>query len=62
MTKIPPYFVTQMEEQKKWDDGFKAGISEVLHSLTELSSSDDLEGPTKEWIEDFNKKILNKYI
>lgn len=62
MTKIPPYFVTQMEEQKKWDDGFKAGISEVLSALEDARKDDNLEGPTKEWVADFNQKISNKYL
>lgn len=62
MTPTPPYFLAQMEDQKKWDEGFKAGISEVVHALEETSDSSDLEGPTKEWVKDFKEKISNKYL
>ena len=48
MTPTPPYFLAQMEEQKKWDDGFKAGVAEVVYALSENASSEDLESPTKD--------------
>lgn len=62
MTPTPPYFIAQMEEQKKWDDGFKAGISEVLHALEESVNGEDLESPTKDWVIDFSQKLTNKYL
>ena len=62
MTPTPPYFQSQMEEQKKWDDGFKAGVAEVVHALEDSSHSDDLEAPTKEWVRDFKEKISKKYL
>ncbi len=62
MTPTPPYFQSQMEEQKKWDDGFKAGVAEVVAALGESVSSDDLEGPTKDWVKDFKAKISKKYL
>ena len=62
MTGVPPYFASQMEEQKKWDDGFKAGIAEVVTALADGASSEDLEAPTKEWVRDFNQKISSKYL
>lgn len=62
MPKIPPYFAAQMEDQKKWDEGFKAGIAEVLNALQEGSTGSDLEGPTKDWVHEFSQKISNKYL
>jgi hypothetical protein len=62
MTPTPPYFKSQMEEQKKWDAGFKAGIQEVVTALEESSSAEDLESPTKEWLKDFSNKVSNKYL
>lgn len=62
MTPTPPYFLAQMEEQKQWNDGFKAGISEVLTALTESISEADLEAPSKDWASDFRQKISNKYL
>ena len=62
MPKIPPYFATQMQEQKKWDDGFKAGIAEVLSALEEGTVNTDLEAPTKDWVHEFKQKISNKYL
>lgn len=35
MTSLPPYFKSSLEQQK-WDDGFKAGLKEVLPELQEL--------------------------
>ncbi len=62
MTPIPPYFLAQMEEQKQWNDGFKAGIAEVLNALAEFRSESDLESPTKDWVTEFNQKLSNKYL
>lgn len=62
MTPTPPYFQSQMEEQKKWDAGFKAGAQEIIVALEESISSDDLEGPTKEWVKDFSVKVSKKYL
>jgi hypothetical protein len=62
MTPTPPYFLAQMEEQKKWDDGFKAGVAEVVHALAESVSTEDLESPTKDWVKDFSDKISSKYL
>lgn len=62
MSPTPPYFITQMEDQKKWDEGFKAGIAEVLNALDDTATSSDLEGPTKDWVNEFKQKISNKYL
>jgi hypothetical protein len=62
MTPTPPYFQSQMEEQKKWDDGFRAGVAEVVSALSENVSSEDLEGPTRDWVKDFNDKVSKKYL
>jgi hypothetical protein len=51
-----------MEDQKKWDEGFKAGIAEVLNALDDTATSSDLEGPTKDWVNEFKQKISNKYL
>jgi hypothetical protein len=51
-----------MEEQKKWDDGFRAGVAEVVSALSENVSSEDLEGPTRDWVKDFNDKVSKKYL
>jgi hypothetical protein len=51
-----------MEEQKKWDAGFKAGVAEVVAALGDSVSSEDLEGPTKEWVKDFSAKVSKKYL
>ena len=62
MTPTPPYFQSQMEEQKKWDDGFKAGVAEVLHALSENVSDEDLASPTKDWVKDFSNRFSKKYL
>lgn len=62
MTPTPPYFITQMEDQKKWDDGFKAGITEVLTALSEGASESTIDDSTKTWISDFSQKFSNKYL
>lgn len=62
MTPTPPYFLAQMEEQKKWDDGFKAGISEVLTALKESVDYDDVASPTANWVAEFAEKLTNKYL
>jgi hypothetical protein len=51
-----------MEEQKKWDDGFKAGVAEVLHTLSESVSDEDLASPTKDWVKDFSNRFSKKYL
>jgi hypothetical protein len=56
-------FAREAEDQGKWDEGFKAGIAEVLHELEgSVEQSDDLEGPTKQWVSDFTAKIQRKYL
>ena len=63
MTNHPPMFAREAEDQSKWDEGFKAGIAEVLHELeTAVEGSQDLEGPTKMWVRDLSTKITQKYL
>ena len=63
MTNHPPMFAAQAIEQSKWDNGFKAGISEVLHELNSaVEKSSDLEGPTKDWVSELSVKITKKYL
>ena len=35
MTSLPPYFQSSIEQQK-WNDGFKAGLKELLPELEQL--------------------------
>lgn len=55
-------FASQIEDQKKWDDGFKAGITEVLHELESAAEVEDLEGPTKQWVSELTAKVTRKYL
>ncbi len=62
MTNHPPMFAREAEEQGKWNDGFKAGIAEVIHEMEAvIEKSNDLEGPTKEWVSEFSAKLTKKY-
>jgi hypothetical protein len=55
-------FAREAEEQGKWNDGFKAGIAEVIHEMeTAIDKVDDLEGPTKQWVSEFSAKLSKKY-
>lgn len=62
MVSHPPMFSRQAEEQDRWDDGFKAGLKEVLDELAKAASLDDLASPTHEWVKEFSLKIENKYL
>jgi len=63
MTNHPPMFAAQAEAQSKWDEGFKAGIAEVLHELSSaVEKNQDLEGPTKDWVDELSTKITKKYL
>jgi hypothetical protein len=63
MTNHPPMFAREAEEQGKWNEGFKAGIAEVLAELeASIDKGQDLEAPTKEWTSDFVAKINQKYL
>lgn len=63
MTNHPPMFAREAEEQSKWNDGFKAGIAEVIYELESAAeNSQDLEGPTKLWVKDLSAKINQKYL
>lgn len=62
MTNHPPTFAREAAEQSKWNDGFKAGIAEVIHEMeAAIEKSEDLEGPTKQWVSEFSTKLLKKY-
>ena len=62
MTNHPPMFAREAEEQSKWNEGFKAGVKEVLHELQNAVDESDLEGPTREWVEELSAKTSSKYI
>lgn len=62
MTNHPPMFAREAAEQSKWNDGFKAGIAEVIHEMESvIEKSNDLEGPTKQWVAEFSAKLVKKY-
>jgi hypothetical protein len=62
MVMHPPAFATQKEEQEKWNEGFVAGVKEVIHYLEETIDTDDSQGPTRKWVEETKAKLINKYI
>ena len=62
MVSHPPAFQSQMEDQKKWDEGFVAGVKEVLHELESTLDVDDPEAPTRKWVEETSAKLINRYI
>lgn len=64
MTPHPPHFESQMKDQKLWNDGFAAGVLEVLQLLQESvdKNSEDLEGPTPTWVKDFSDRISRRYL
>jgi len=62
MTNHPPMFAREAEEQSKWNEGFKAGVKEVLHELQNAIDDSDLEGPTRKWVEELSIKTSSKYI
>jgi hypothetical protein len=55
-------FAREAEDQGKWDEGFKAGIAEVLHELESATNSEDLEASTKEWAQGLSAKLSRKYL
>jgi hypothetical protein len=55
-------FAREAEEQSKWNEGFKAGVKEVLHELQNAIDDSDLEGPTRKWVEELSIKTSSKYI
>jgi hypothetical protein len=55
-------FASQIAEQNLWDEGFKAGIAEVLHELaTESADADTTDAPTEEWVSDFSEKLSRRF-
>ena len=61
MTSHPPMFASQIAEQKLWDEGFKAGISEAVNELKNAVDEQDPESPSAEWVESLSQKITRKY-
>tara|TARA_B110000503_G_scaffold101884_1_gene152166 strand:+ start:521 stop:709 length:189 start_codon:yes stop_codon:yes gene_type:complete len=62
MIMHPPAFATQAAEQAKWNEGFVAGVKEVLHELESKLDVEDPEGPTRKWVEETSAKLLNRYV
>ena len=55
-------FASQIAEQNLWDEGFKAGIAEVLHELDSVATDVPTESePTKEWVAEFSEKLSRKF-
>jgi hypothetical protein len=61
MTSHPPMFASQMAEQKLWDEGFKAGISEAVNELKNSINEEETGVPSTEWVESLAQKIIRKY-
>jgi len=62
MVSHPPMFASQIAEQNLWDEGFKAGIAEVLHELDSVATDVPTESePTKEWVAEFSEKLSRKF-
>jgi hypothetical protein len=55
-------FSSDKKEQKKWDDGFKAGVAEVLNELDSAVEVTDLESPTTAWVQELSQKLSKKYV
>jgi hypothetical protein len=62
MTNYPPNFISKVAD-KSWDEGFKAGIQEVIHELeTRIDhAGEDAEAPTKNWVQTVAIQLVNKY-
>ena len=50
-----------MEQQVHWNEGFLAGMKEVLHELNSALDGEDPESPTRKWVEEFSYKVESKY-
>lgn len=62
MVSHPPMFASQIAEQNLWNEGFKAGIAEVLHELaSESADADTTDAPTEEWVSDFSEKLSRRF-
>ena len=59
----PPNFISKVAD-RSWDDGFKAGIQEVIHELESRidHAGENPEAPTKEWVHTMAIQIVNKYV
>lgn len=62
MVSHPPMFESQIAEQNLWNEGFKAGIAEVLHELDSVTVDAPTSGePTKEWVAEFSEKLSRRF-
>ena len=61
MDSHPPAFRSQIQEQKKWDEGFIAGVKEIFHEMEATLDAEDPAGPTRKWVEEVSAKLINKY-
>jgi hypothetical protein len=59
MVLYPPNFMSKLAEEK-WNEGFKAGVQEVIHALKE-QSTDGAGAPNEQWVRDFSEKLEKKY-
>lgn len=62
MVSHPPMFASQIAEEKVWEDGFKAGVSEVLHELEAAVASAEISGdPAEVWVQDLSEKLNRRF-
>lgn len=55
MTSLPPYFQSSIEHQK-WEDGFKAGLKELVHDIADIME-ETTDPNTSQQLEDLIMKI-----
>ncbi len=51
-----------MNKKSEWDEGFIAGVKEVINYLEESVKDQDSEGPTQRWVAEAKIKLTNKYL
>jgi len=59
MTNHPPAFASQIEEQAKWNEGFVAGVKEVL---AEVETSTNQESEDQAQLVEVVKLKMQKYL
>lgn len=59
MVLYPPNFMSKLAEEK-WNEGFKAGVQEVLYALKEQPSG-EAGSPNEQWVKEFSEKLEKKY-
>lgn len=59
-----PYFSSGeiVNPKSEWDEGFIAGVKEIISYLEESAKDQDLEGPTQRWVAEAKIRLSNKYL